>query len=195
MAGLGLQDAVDKAAIKISSATTAAKSINEQKKTTNEQKKNREEQEKRNKELNELETKKIIMDYTQADMNLHQNEADIAKEMRQQPGKSGTKFFKTDDINKFLNMKYKDADNKYTFATINRDNVMKDPRHTDKRTRAGKAFSKAEKEMDMYYTAEREWLIKTQIHDMLFKQKELYKQQLLNKNLNPEEYEVPKRAI
>lgn len=188
MAGLELQDAVDKAALKIASASTASKSVNEQKKS-------REEQEKRNTELENIETKKMIMNYTQADMDLHQNEADIAKKMRQQPGKKGFKFFYTDDVNQYLQNNYTEADNKYTLATARRDRAMQDPRYTDKRTRAGKAFSKAEKEMDMYYAAEKEWMMQTQLHDMLFKQKEIYKEQLINKNLNPKDYEVWRRDI
>lgn len=195
MAGLGIQDAVNNATVKIAGAATAAKSVNEQKKSREEQEKSREQQERRNKAAEDIQLKEDILNYTKADMDLHQNEADIAKEMRQQPGKSGFKFFHTEDINKFLERKYIDADNKYTSATAKRDWAMRDPRYIDKRTKAGRAFSKAEKEMNMYYNAEREALQQVQLHDMLFKKKEIYKQQLINKKLIPEEHEVWKRDV
>lgn len=192
MAGLNLQNAVDQGLTKVASATAAAKSIEEQKKSIEEQEKLRKSNEEHAKEIQARNNQIIALDYgmklNDAENKLYLHDLNVANEIRKEPGKEGFHFVDNNDIKDYYNRKYLEYDNKYTMAVLNRDMAMFNPRYKDKRTRAGRAFSKAEKEMDMYHKAELEIIQQMNLHSSLLLQKDKFKKQLELVKANADEF-------
>lgn len=192
MAGFNLQDSVDQGLTKVASATAAAKSIKQQEASLKEQENLRKDNEKHAKEIEARNNKIIAIDYgiklSEAENQLYLHNLDAANEIRKEPGKQGFHFVDNKDIEDYYNRKYLDYDNKYTWAVLDRDMAMRDPKYKDKRTRAGRRFSKAEKDMDMYHKAEAEIIQQMHLHHILITQKDKFKEQLDLAEANANEY-------
>ena len=170
MAGFNLQNAVDQAIIKVSGAAAAGKSIKQQKQALKEQ----EDSTRRELTLQELSSG---LEFDKADSDLYLNELETANEMRKESDKPLVDL-ETEDINKYFNNKNNEYYHKYTQAVSDRDKAMGDPRYKDKRTKAGRKFSKAEKDMEMYFKARAEITEKMNLHNELFRNKKFYKEKL-----------------
>lgn len=192
MAGFNLQNAVDQGLTKVASATAADKSIKQQEASLKEQENLRKDNERHAKEIEARNNRITALEYgmklSEAENQLYLHSLDAANEIRKEPGKQGFHFVDNEDIKDYYNRKYLDYDNKYTWAVLDRDRAMMDPRYKDKRTRAGRKFSKAEKDMDMYHKAEAEIIQQMHLHDILIKQKNKFKEQLELVQANAKEY-------
>lgn len=192
MAGFNLQDAVDQGLTKVASATAAAKSIKQQEASLKEQENLRKDNERHAKEIEARNNKITELNYgmklNEAENELYLHNLNTAHEIRKEPGKEGFHFVDNNDIEEYYRRQYLKYDNDYSWSVLQRDMAMMNPKYKDKRTRAGKAFSKAEKDMDMYHKAETEIIQQMQLHQTLLKQKNKFKEQLELVKANANEY-------
>lgn len=182
MAGFNLQNAVDQGILKVASATAADKSIKQQDDALNLQNekinKEKEKEDSINKEKLITQELNYGLEFDKSEADLYQHELDVANEMRKESGKNLNQI-STQDINDYYDSKRDEYYGKYNQAVSDRDKAMNDPRYIDKRTRAGRKFAKAERDMDMYRKARAEITQQTNLHNELVRKRQFYKQQLL----------------